>query len=107
MEFFSWLALLAVVLTPLLVGLLGLTKLVWRVVIHYQEPILGFLAFLSANLAFTAFMVATTGVSLELKAMPWIVKIQFLLTFVLLYVLGNKLSDIRSELSKRKDGQRK
>ncbi|MEQ6436283.1 hypothetical protein V8Z74_14815 [Comamonas sp. w2-DMI] len=107
MEIFLRLVLLAIVLTPLLFGLYGLTKLLWRVVVHFRAWILDFLVFMSDNLAFTAFMVATTGVSLEMRAMPWTEKVQFAGTFLLLYILGKNLAKIRARLEERKVDQEK
>lgn len=107
METFFWLALLAIVLTPVLFGLFGLLRLSWRVVVHFILWIVDFLVFLSDNLAFTAFMVAFTGVSLEIRAMPWTEKVQFAITFLLLYVVGKNLVKIRAQILARKAEQEK
>ncbi len=102
MKTFSLLVLCAVALIPLTAVLLGLLQLVWRLLVHHAAVIVDFLEFAATNLAFTAFMVAFTGVSLEIRPMPWAQKVQFAGSFLLLYILGKNLAKIRARLAARK-----
>lgn len=106
MKTLSLLALLALWLPPLLFGLLGLLSLMWRAVVYHRLVVVDFLEFASTNLAFTAFMVAFTGVNLEIKPMPWMQKVQFAVTFLLLYIFGRNLAKIRIKLAERKEQEK-
>lgn len=84
-------------LPVVLAGCLGLVALSWRALVSYKLPVLGFLEFLAQNAAFTALLVTVTGQNLDIKFMPLLQKVQFAVTFALLYCIAYNVAKIREK----------
>lgn len=94
--------LLLILAPPLLVGLYGLVDMFLSLaVVQYHVFWLDLLDFLIANLAFSFFMVACTGVSIDFKPTGFVEGLKFWLAFACLYILSTNVKKIRKEVAAR------